>query len=241
MATLEIPLNLPGLVKALSAIATIALFIVPGWTALQIRKKQSCGDLAPIQFTGILFNACVWGLYGVAIRNVVPLSVANVVGLASGIFCLATFRKVGTAQQRSEATLQGCAVLIVTSLLAAFFFNLLVDGAEQASPTPELRLLGMCAVGSSFGLYGAPLSSVRTVIQTGSSEALSPVVSGASMVNAVLFGIYGILENDPNIYIPGTVGSILSAVQIVLILFYPANPPQNRKPSRLHSPMSQSA
>jgi len=222
-----------AIVKLLSAAATIVLFLVPGRTAWRVRATGESGDLAPIQFTGILLNACVWGLYGVAIRNMVPLSVANVIGVSSGSFCLVTFRGYGTAKQRDEAGWQIIAVASITAVLAAYFAELLIGGVEQSSGDPDLKLLGGFAMASSFALYMAPLSAMRMVIKKGSSESLSRTLTIASLVNATLFAAYGYFEADANVYIPGCCGAVLSCFQLAMIAIYPPQIAESSRTARL--------
>lgn len=81
-------------------------------------------------------------------------------------------------------------------------------------------LVGFATNAVLFCFYGAPLSTMKTVIRTKSAATISAPLCIANLVNCAVWIIYGIGLTDPFIYVPNGVGFTLNAIQFILILRY---------------------
>lgn len=71
--------------------------------------------------------------------------------------------------------------------------------------------------------YGAPLSTIYTVLQQKTSISIHIPTLITNTLNATFWTAYGVTAaiNDPFIYVPNGVGAVLGLVQIFLLLLFP--------------------
>jgi len=69
--------------------------------------------------------------------------------------------------------------------------------------------------------YGAPLNTMRTVIQKGNSESIHRGTMMMNLINTIFWIIYGFARKDPVIVFPNAIGLVLGVVQGILCLVYP--------------------
>lgn len=78
--------------------------------------------------------------------------------------------------------------------------------------------------------YGAPLSTIFTVIKTRNSVSIHKWTLMTNTANGAFWGVYGLARLDPFIYVPNLLGVFLGVVQIFLILTFPRKT-KNEDPS----------
>lgn len=93
----------------------------------------------------------------------------------------------------------------------------------QSSIDQEMREV---IVGSVVNLnlvffYGAPLSSIYKVLRTKDSSSIHFRTMITNTLNSSFWTAYGFAVQDFFIYVPNGLGSILGAIQLVLLLLYP--------------------
>merc|ERR1719203_22926 len=69
--------------------------------------------------------------------------------------------------------------------------------------------------------FGAPLSTIKTVIYTKNSSSIHRWLMITSTLNAAFWGIYGLVLLDPYIVIPNVLGFIFGLIQMLLTCCYP--------------------
>jgi solute carrier family 50 (sugar transporter) len=72
--------------------------------------------------------------------------------------------------------------------------------------------------------YGAPLSSIVTVLKTKSSSSIHVATMATNTLNAVFWTAYGIAVVDPFLFVPNGMGAFFGACQIVLMVLFPRKP-----------------
>jgi solute carrier family 50 protein (sugar transporter) len=72
--------------------------------------------------------------------------------------------------------------------------------------------------------YGAPLSTILTVLRTRNSASIHLLTMATNTANGVFWGAYGLAVLDPFVYVPNGLGTALGVVQIVLVLTLPRIP-----------------
>ena len=89
--------------------------------------------------------------------------------------------------------------------------------------TPETKEL-IIGIGVNLNLvffYGAPLSTILTVVKTRSCSTIHAPTTYTMFLNGFFWAVFGFAVVDWFIAIPNSLGALLAAVQIVLCLVYP--------------------
>mmetsp|Transcript_9413 Transcript_9413/g.19526 ORF Transcript_9413/g.19526 Transcript_9413/m.19526 type:complete len:283 (+) Transcript_9413:56-904(+) len=69
--------------------------------------------------------------------------------------------------------------------------------------------------------YGAPLQTMKLVLETRSSDSIHTPTVSRNVVNAIFWMSYGLAREDPIIYGPNGVGLLLGLAQVALCAVYP--------------------
>jgi solute carrier family 50 protein (sugar transporter) len=99
----------------------------------------------------------------------------------------------------------------------------LISLADISQSTKELIVGCVVNVNLVF-FYGAPLSTIRTVLQTRNSASIHLLTMATNTANGAFWGAYGLAVLDPFVYVPNGLGAALGVVQIFLVLTFPRIP-----------------
>ena len=99
----------------------------------------------------------------------------------------------------------------------------LISFADISQSTKELIVGGVVNVNLVF-FYGAPLSTIRTVLHTRNSASIHLLTMATNTANGAFWGAYGVAVLDPFVYVPNGLGAALGVVQIFLVLTFPRIP-----------------
>ena len=69
--------------------------------------------------------------------------------------------------------------------------------------------------------YGAPLQTMKLVLETKSSDSIHTPTVTMNVINAVFWMSYGVARNDVIIYGPNGIGLLLGLCQVALCCIYP--------------------
>jgi solute carrier family 50 protein (sugar transporter) len=108
-------------------------------------------------------------------------------------------------------------VLIWTACISLISFAQAFD-----SHTREL-IVGVLVNLNLVFFYGAPLSTIWTVLRDRNSISIHLPTMITNTLNGSFWTAYGLAVLDPFIYVPNALGAVLGVVQIVLILVFPRN------------------
>jgi len=195
--------------------AAFVVFIAPYPTIRNINKERSAGNLPLLPYSSMVVNCYVWTIYGL-LKSESKIWLTNMIGCILGLvystqffqYCPAnSFNLPGTKSQHKQIA----AIIIMFTTLCAVVLP----------TTMSIRLIGMMGVFFCVVLFGSPLSSLKTVIQTKSAKSIQLPFTLACMVNCGLWSIFGTMEaKDFNIYFPNILGLILGFVQLFFIMLY---------------------
>lgn len=87
----------------------------------------------------------------------------------------------------------------------------------------EKEIVGILVNINLLFFYGAPLQTIKTVLQEKSSESIHTPTMILNCVNAGFWGAYGIAINNIVIYGPNGIGFFLGLCQAFLCCMYPKN------------------
>jgi solute carrier family 50 protein (sugar transporter) len=99
----------------------------------------------------------------------------------------------------------------------------LISFADFSQSTKEL-IIGSVANLNLVFFYGAPLSTILTVLRTRNSESIHIMTMATNTVNGAFWTAYGLAVLDPFIYAPNGLGAALGVVQIFLVVTFPRIP-----------------
>ncbi|XP_064456129.1 sugar transporter SWEET1-like [Ornithodoros turicata] len=206
-------LSLAIIVGNLALIFTIINFGSGVQICRKIYLQGTTSDVSPLPFlTGILCTF-IWLEYGVwKPDNIVAF--VNVVGLLLQVSFLVCFYKYTKIKQSLHLK---TAILLAVLMLVHCNVTYFVESNDAA-----VRILGFIGAGASLTFFASPLASLAHVVKTKSVESLPFPLILSSFIVSTLWSLYGILCDDPFIYSPNTVASIITVCQLGLFLIYPS-------------------
>jgi solute carrier family 50 protein (sugar transporter) len=107
-------------------------------------------------------------------------------------------------------------VVIWTMLICIICFAELSNGMN-------LNIIGTADNINLVFFYGAPLSTIYTVMKSRSAETIHVPTMLTNTANGSFWAAYGIAVLDPFIAVPNALGALLGLIQIILCLLFPRN------------------
>jgi len=101
-------------------------------------------------------------------------------------------------------------LISVTTLFSAYL-----------SPTQQLLIIGVSANINLILFFGAPLTTIWTVLQTKSSASIHGTSVVLNTMNAIFWCIYGLALLDPFVVVPNALGLLLAYIQGALLCWFP--------------------
>ena len=181
-----------------------------------MRLERSVGARSPVPFAAMALNGAVWALYGVTLRNWVPLVASNIVAFVAGSQALSTFHKHARGQAQNLAATLGVSLTVTVLALMARARDGLANGNSPGSSA----FLGNIGIVITVGMFASPLVTFGDVIRTRSTASLSPLSTGASLACTSLWTLYGSIIGDIYLWGPNLAGLCLSLGQGTLFLVY---------------------
>jgi solute carrier family 50 protein (sugar transporter) len=206
----------------LGTIICFGMYSSPLVAILAAREKQSLGNLNPIPFGLAVVNAMAWVTYSVLLKDYF-IFIANTPGVIFGIFFTTSSlallaRTDGGMKSRNFRVLE----FILIFGLVCFSILIMIVGVTLASyPGTGKTIVAFVANSTCVIYYGAPCSTMLTVISTKDSSSLHLPMILANALNAVMWCIYGLFAlEDIFVYVPNGIGLFLSCLQLLLIAIY---------------------
>lgn len=218
MSTVE-DIFLKWIFPLLGGIIGTMMFMAPMKAILRARKERDIGSLNPVPYPAQSANAAAWIAYSYVIvptnkSGSALLFWVNQLGLLFGIFF--TVSCYGLARQKQKDR-----ILAIT----LFFFLVLpligAIGVLTEMPNDDAQLMwGFTANGILLMYYGAPLSTIVTVVKTKNSSTLNLPLCVMQCINGCLWLGYGVAVTDPFIYVPNAIGACTGGLLCFLLFIY---------------------
>jgi solute carrier family 50 (sugar transporter) len=211
--------KLVGYLWLWSSPSTYPLFLsfdLQPWPTLdQVAKDKNVGSLPLLPYSSMIANCLLWGTYG-ALKKEPKIWATNSIGLIFGLFYFLQFIKF--APRRSPSFpgsiwqhISACLAVFVTAVTA----TTLLPVGDAAN------ILGNMAVLFCIAMFGSPLSSLKTVIQTKSASSIPLPFTIATCLNCVFWSVVGIFQmKDAKVYIPNVLGLSFGLAQVALKLIF---------------------
>ncbi|CAL4888273.1 unnamed protein product [Urochloa decumbens] len=194
----------------------LVLFLSPVPTFIRIWKKGSVEQYSPIPYVATLLNCMMWVLYGLPVVHPHSMLVITIngTGMAIQLTYVTLFLLYSAGATRRKVLLLLAGEVAFVGAVAALVLSL--------AHTHERRsmIVGILCVLFGTGMYAAPLSVMKMVIQTKSVEYMPLFLSLASLVNGICWTAYALIRFDLYITIPNGLGVLFAVAQLVLYAIY---------------------
>ena len=179
-------------------------------TARGILEDRSVGALSPLPFLSLLTNCIIWSYYGL-LRKDNTVLVPNAIGVLSGLGCVLSYQKYSPSTPHKLYA--GAAFIVFVATLLASVGN--------------FSLIGLIGCALAVVVMGAPLVTLKTVIQSKNTSAMPFTTSLMGFLNSLSWSAYGLLvADDAMIYGPNLMGLFLSSIQMALFMIFGLPPPK---------------
>ncbi|GJN19648.1 hypothetical protein PR202_gb06945 [Eleusine coracana subsp. coracana] len=194
----------------------LVLFLSPVPTFWRIWKKKSVEQYSPIPYVATLLNCLMWVLYGLPVvhPNSMLVITINGTGTAIELTYITLFLLYSAGPTRRKVLLLLAGEVLFVGAVAALVLNLAHTTNRRS------MIVGLLCVLFGTGMYAAPLSVMKMVIQTKSVEYMPLFLSLASLVNGICWTAYALIKFDLYITIPNGLGVLFAVAQLVLYAIY---------------------
>ncbi|XP_076899188.1 bidirectional sugar transporter SWEET1 [Bidens hawaiensis] len=194
------------------------LFLAPTITFKRILQNKSTEEFSGIPYPMTLLNCLLSAWYGLPFISENNTLVTVINGTGALIEAVYVLIFIMYAPKKEKAKVFGLA----TFVLAAFSTIAVISVAALHGKTRRY-FCGFAAAIFSVIMYGSPLSIMRTVIRTKSVEFMPFFLSLFVFLCGTSWFIFGLLGNDPFVYVCNGFGSVLGALQLILYAIYRNN------------------
>jgi solute carrier family 50 protein (sugar transporter) len=194
----------------------LVLFLSPLPTFYRIWKKKTVEQYSAVPYLATLLNCMMWVLYGLPLvhPNSMLVITINGTGMAIELTYIALFLAYSAGTARRRVLLILIAEVAFVLAVAALVLNL------AHGHTKRSMVVGILCVLFGTGMYAAPLSVMKMVIETKSVEYMPLFLSLASLVNGICWTAYALIKFDLYITIPNGLGVMFAIGQVILYAIY---------------------
>jgi len=197
-------------------ITALVLFLVPSITFWKIIKNKSTEQFSGFPYVATFLNCLLSTWYGMPFvsPNNLPMSTVNGTGAVLEL-CYVILFICYIRDKKDRVKILGFLLVVLT------FFGMVILVSLFALHG-EIRKLfcGFIFAVFSISMYGSPLSVMRLVIKTKSVKYMPFFLSLFVFLCGTSWFIFGLLGNDPFVYVPNGSGSALGALQLILYFTY---------------------
>lgn len=197
-------------------ITALVLFLVPLITFWKIIKSKSTEQFSGFPYVSTLLNCLLSAWYGMPFVSPDDLLMSTVNGTGAVIELVYAIVFICYIRDKKyRVKIFGLLVAVLT------FFAMVVVISLLALHGQKRRLFCgfICAI-FSICMYGSPLSVMMMVIKTKSVKYMPFFLSLFVFLCGTSWFIFGLLGNDPFVYVPNGSGSVLGALQLILYVIY---------------------
>ncbi|CAN1784191.1 Bidirectional sugar transporter SWEET16 [Linum perenne] len=203
------------IVGLIGNVIAILVFTSPIKTFIGIVKKRSTEDYKGVPYIITLLSTSLWTFYGLLKPDgllIVTVNGAGVMFQSIYVILFLTFapkdKKINTAILVGIMNIGFLGGVIAITLL----------GLPKSHE--KITFVGTLCMGLTIGMYAAPLSAMRMVIQTKSVMYMPFLLSFCLFLNGGVWSVYAVLVNDIYIIVPNAIGLVLGTAQLVIYVVY---------------------
>ncbi|KAJ9671327.1 hypothetical protein PVL29_025159 [Vitis rotundifolia] len=196
-------------------IFAFGLFVSPVPTFRRIARNRSTESFSGLPYIYAFLNCLVTLWYGTPLvsYNNIMVTTVNSIGAAFQLVYIILFTTY--TDKRKKVRMFG--LLMVDIVL----FLVIVVGSLEISDFAIRRMfVGFLSCAALISMFASPLFVINLVIRTRSVEFMPFYLSLSTFLMSASFLAYGILNNDPFVYVPNGAGTVLGIVQLGLYSYY---------------------
>jgi len=193
----------------------LGLFLSPIPTFSRITRNKSTEQFSGLPYIFALLNCLICTWYGIPVvsHDNILVTTVNGTGAIFQLFYILLY----IAYSQKEARVKMVTLLLL--VLGIFSSIVLVTYEFMRQPLRKM-FVGFLSVFSLISMFASPLSIIKLVIETSSVEYMPFYLSLSTLLMSVSFFTYGFLGQDPFVYVPNGIGSVLGIIQLGLYFHY---------------------
>jgi len=192
--------------------ASIICYCASSRTCLNIIRNKSTGDVPLFPFIASLYSGVIWLKYSLMV-NSVQYAVANFINTVLQASYIVIYHGYCKDKRKCHKQL----LVFITVLYALLFY------AKYYPFNEVVKTLGFFGCFVTILMTGAPLVSLKVIIETRSTRILDFGFIIASFFSNLLWTLAGYYMSDINISLPNGVAFLLAVFQLSLFVVYPSN------------------
>lgn len=204
-----------SLVPKLGVITSTFLLFSPMAAVRKASKEEEIGDLNPTPLAIMASGTLWWVAYGLSLRNPY-IAMSNLPGCIASVYYVTALLPLLKGDQLKN-TRNIVVGLAAVALSAWTWLALTNQPAAQISST-----LGWMALSLGIVTFGAPLSTIKTILQEKNAASILAPLTITQLINSGLWVAYGLFIKDALVYGPNLAGVGFGAIQLLLKIVYPS-------------------
>lgn len=197
-----------SILASLGTAAGISMALSPLPTIRSILTSRSTGEFSVFPYIATLCQCALWISYALATPGKAALVPVNVLVTILELSYCVIFILYASDRSAILRSLSYPSAITGVALFVSFI---------SSSPS---KFLGFFAVISNIIMYAAPLTVVKTVIETKSVKYMPLLLSLVGTVSASIWTAWAISAGDKFVLIPNVLGFILGCIQLAVYYKY---------------------
>lgn len=196
-------------------IFAFGLFVSPIPTFRRVIRNKSTEQFSGLPYIYALLNCLLSAWYGTPMMSTdnILVTTVNSIGAVFQIIYITLF--IMHAEKPKKVRMFGL-LLAVLGL-----FAVIIAGSLHISDfTLRHILIGCLSSAALVSMFASPLFVINLVLRTRSVEFMPFYLSLSTFLMSSAFFIYGLLNDDPFVYLPNGIGTVLGIVQLALFFYY---------------------
>lgn len=196
-------------------IFAFVLFVSPIPTFRRILRNKSTEQFSGLPYICSLLNCLITLWYGMPLVSpgIIFVATVNSVGAVFQLIYVSIF--ISYAEKAIKLKISGLLIAVFLVFLAIVFTSM-----EVFQSNGRRLFVGYLSVVSLISMFASPLFIIKLVIKTRSVEFMPFYLSLSNFLMSLSFLAYGMFKDDPFIYVPNGIGTLLGIVQLMLYSYY---------------------
>lgn len=202
------------IIPALGCLTCAFLVLSPMKAIAKARQQGTLGDLNPVPWLFFALNGFVYSAYALMMSPAdwYILGSAALSFLLGGYYTSSAFR---LASDRTFRRFEAATYVFAVALLLLFcIVSQLTDAATR------LAAIGVAGSLITALMYGAPLSTAWLVVRERSAASIHLPLVLTSTANSILWTSYGLVIDEPFLYVPIGFGVLFNAILVMLKVLF---------------------
>ena len=214
-----------SILSSLGTGVSIISALSPVPTMRTILTEKSIGEFSIIPYIVTFCQCILWISYAVLTPGKDQLIPVNILVLFFQFIYLLIFIRFSSADVGGDRRREILKAIFIPFLGTASIV-IIACIVSQSSAT---KFLGVSCVVANMAAYGAPLTVVRTVIETRSVRYMPFLLSFVGTIAACIWTSWAFVVNDSFVLVPNLVGAILGIIQLAVYFKYKAIEDRERR------------